>query len=94
VLLNFELQHEYKNLQNKVHAAQYQKQKSERDLQVVQKQIMESTEVENMLHQNVDTLQDDIEHLHKERSELEQLFTGLKIAIGDIFKSEGWLKRL
>jgi predicted RNase H-like nuclease (RuvC/YqgF family) len=67
-----ELQHDYKNLQNKVQTMQYQKQKLERDLQVIQRQIEESTDVKTMLHHNVDTLQDDIEHLHNERSELQR----------------------
>jgi hypothetical protein len=67
-----ELQHEYKNLQNKVQTMQYQKQKLERDLQVIQRQIAESTEVENMHQHNVDILQNDIERLYNERSELQQ----------------------
>jgi chromosome segregation ATPase len=66
-----ELQHDYKNLQNKVQTMQYQKQKLERDLQVIQRQIAESTEVESMLHQNIDTLQNDVEHLFNERSSLQ-----------------------
>jgi hypothetical protein len=52
-----ELQHEYKNLENKVQTMQYQKQKLERDLQVIQKQVTELTEVENMHQHNIDTLQ-------------------------------------
>ncbi|HEY6883430.1 MAG TPA: hypothetical protein VI278_05265 [Nitrososphaeraceae archaeon] len=73
-----ELQHEYKNLQNKVQTMQYQKQKLERDLQVIQRQIMESTEVENMHQHNVDTLQNDIEYLYNERSQLEQFVSRFK----------------
>jgi chromosome segregation ATPase len=73
-----ELQHDYKNLQNKVQTMQYQNQKLERDLQVIQRQIAELTEVENMHQQNVDTLQDDIEHLYNEKSELQQFVSRFK----------------
>jgi hypothetical protein len=34
--------------------------------------IAELTEVENMLHQNIDSLQNDVEHLFNERSSLQQ----------------------
>jgi hypothetical protein len=40
-----ELQSQYQNLQNKVQTMQYQKQKLERDLHIIQKQIIELTEV-------------------------------------------------
>jgi chorismate mutase len=73
-----ELQHEYKNLQNKVQTMQYQKQKLDRDLQVIQKQVIELTEVENMHQHNIDTLQNDIERLFNERSELQQFVSRFK----------------
>jgi hypothetical protein len=44
------------------------KQKLERDLQVIQKQVIELADVENMHQHNVDTLQNDIEHLYNENT--------------------------
>ena len=73
-----ELQHDYKNLQNKVQTMQYQKQKLEGDLQVIQRRIVELTEVGNMHQHNVDILQDDIEHLYNEKSELQQFVSRFK----------------
>jgi chromosome segregation ATPase len=57
---------------------QYQKQKLERDLQVIQRRIAELTEVEDMHQHNVDTLQNDIERLHNERSELQRFVSRFK----------------
>jgi chorismate mutase len=57
---------------------QYQKQKLERDLQVIQRQIAELADVENMHQHNVDTLQNDIEHLYNERSEMQQFVSRFK----------------
>lgn len=57
---------------------QYQKQKLERDLQVIQKQIVELTDVGSMHQHNIDTLQNDIEHLYNERSELQQFVSRFK----------------
>jgi hypothetical protein len=42
----------------------------QKELQARRRQIAELTEVENMHHQNVDTLQNDIDHLLNERSQL------------------------
>ena len=66
------LQRYCKSLQNQVHNLKYQIQKLESDLQVRKRQIAELTEVENMLHQNIDTLQNDIEHRYNESSQLQQ----------------------
>ena len=48
------------------------------DLQARRRQIAELTEVENMLHQNIDTLQNDIERLFNERSSLQQFVSRFK----------------
>jgi len=56
----------------------YQKQKLERDLQVIQKQVIELTEVENLHQHNIDTLQNDIDQLFNERSELQQFVSRFK----------------
>jgi len=66
------LQKHYQSLQNNNHVMRCQNQELERDLQVRRMQTAELTEVENMLHQNIDTLQNDIEHLYNERSQLQQ----------------------
>ena len=73
-----ELQHKYQNPQNKVQTMQYQKQKLERDLQVIQKQVIELTEVGSMHQHNIDTLQNDIDRLFDERSELQQFIFRFK----------------
>ena len=41
------LQNQYQNLQNKVQTVHYQKQKLERDLQVIQNRMIELTDIEN-----------------------------------------------
>jgi chorismate mutase len=58
--------------QNQVRDLKYQNLKLERDIQVRKRQIAELIEVENMHKHNVDSLQDDIEHLLSERSSLQQ----------------------
>ena len=50
----------------------YQNQELERDLQLRRRQIVELNEVENMHRYNIDTLQNDIDHLFNERSQLQQ----------------------
>jgi len=50
-----ELQNQYQNLQNKVQTVHYQKQKLERDLQVIQRQITELTDIEK-LHNRISML--------------------------------------
>ena len=42
------------------------------ELQVRKKQMLDLTDVENMLHHNVDTLQNDIDRLLNERRQLQQ----------------------
>src|SRR6187401_3590560 len=66
------LQRYCQNLQNQIQDLKYQSQKLERDLQVRKKQMLDLTEVENMHHQNVDTLQNDIDRLLNERRQLQQ----------------------
>jgi hypothetical protein len=73
---------------------QYQKQKLERDLQVIQKQVIELTEVESMHQHNIDTLQNDIDRLFDERSELQQFIFRFKGSNRRYFKSRGLLKKL
>ena len=67
-----ELQGQYQNLQNKVQTVRYQKQKFERDLQVIQRQITELTDIEKLHQQNFDTLTDKIYSLQNEMNKLEQ----------------------
>jgi hypothetical protein len=54
------LQRYWENIQDSNHNLKHQNQKLERELQLRKKQMLDLTEVESMLHQNVDTLQDDI----------------------------------
>lgn len=56
-----ELQKQYQNLQNMVLTVHCQKQKLERDSQVVQRQITELTETEAMYSSNCETLQKNID---------------------------------
>jgi hypothetical protein len=44
----------------------------ERDLQAIQRQIIELTDIEKLHRQNFDTLQNDIDHLYNEKCQLEQ----------------------
>ena len=50
----------------------YQKQKLERDLQVIQRQIIELTDIEKLHQQNFDALTDKIYSLQNEKNRLEQ----------------------
>jgi hypothetical protein len=50
----------------------YQNQKLERDLQAVQRQIVDLTETEVLYSSNCKTLQNEIEHLYDEKCQLEQ----------------------
>jgi len=61
------LQQYWENLQANNHNLKCQNQELEKDLQARRRHIAELTEVENMLHQNVDTLQNDIDRLFNER---------------------------
>jgi hypothetical protein len=67
-----ELQNQYQNLQNKVQTVHYQKQKLERGLQVIQRQITELTDIEKLHQQNFDALTDKIYILQNEKNKLEQ----------------------
>ena len=67
-----ELQNQYQNLQNKVQTMQYQKQKLERDLQVINTRLVELSDVEKMHQQNFDTLADNICNLQNQKHQLEQ----------------------
>jgi hypothetical protein len=44
----------------------------ERDLQAIQRQIIELIDIEKLHRQNFDTLQNDIDHLYNEKCRLEQ----------------------
>ena len=55
-----ELHAQYQTLQNKVQTEHYQKQKLERDLQVIQRQITELTDIDKLHKQNFDALTDKI----------------------------------
>jgi chorismate mutase len=72
------LQQYWENLQVNNHNLKYQNQKLEKDLQARKRDIVELTEVENMLHQNVDTLQNDIDYLFNERRQLQQFVSRFK----------------
>jgi chromosome segregation ATPase len=67
-----ELQGQYKNLQNEIQDMQYQKQELERELQVIDSQIIQLADVENMHQQNFDTLGDKICDLQDQKHRLEQ----------------------
>jgi chromosome segregation ATPase len=72
------LQQYWENLHNNNHNLKRQNQELEKELQARKRQIVELTEVENMLHQNVDTLQSDIDCLLNERSQLQQFVSTFK----------------
>ena len=66
-----ELQNQCQNLQNKVQTEHYQKQKLERDLQVIQRHITELTDIEKLHQQNFDALTNKIYCLQNEKNKLE-----------------------
>jgi nucleoid-associated protein YejK len=66
------LQRYWENLQANNHNLKCQNQELEKELQARKRQIAELTEVENMHRYNIDTLQNDIDHLFNERSQLQQ----------------------
>src|SRR5438477_6952091 len=72
------LQQYWENLQSNNHNLKCQNQELEKDLQARRRHIVELTEVESMLHQNVDTLQNDIHSLFNERSQLQQFVSRFK----------------
>jgi chromosome segregation ATPase len=72
------LQQYWENLQSNNHNLKCQNQELEKQLQARKRQIAELTEVESMLHQNIDTLQDDIDRLFNERRQLQQFVLRFK----------------
>jgi hypothetical protein len=83
-----ELEDQYQSLQNKVQTMHYQKQKLERDLQLIQRQITELTDIEKLHQQNFDALTDKIYSLKNEENKLEQFFSGSEIAIRSTLRSK------
>jgi hypothetical protein len=59
---------QYQRLQNKVQTEHFQKRNLERDLQVIQRQIIELTDIEKLHQQNFDALTDKIYGLQNERT--------------------------
>jgi hypothetical protein len=66
------LQQYWENIQANNLNLKRQNQELEKELQARRRDVAELTEVENMHHQNVDTLQNDIDRLLNERSRLQQ----------------------
>lgn len=79
-----DFQCEYQNLQNKVQTMQYQKQKLERDLQVIQRRIIQLADVEKLHEQNFDTLADNICDLQSQKHQLERFAFRFKKVIKSI----------
>jgi hypothetical protein len=72
------LQQYWENIQANNHNLKCQNQELEKELQARRRNIVELTEVENMLHQNVDTLQNDIHSLFNEKCQLQQFVSRFK----------------
>jgi chorismate mutase len=72
------LQRYWENIKANNHNLKRQNQELEKELQARKRQIAELTEVESMLHQNVDTLLNDIDHLLNERRQLQQFISRFK----------------
>jgi hypothetical protein len=66
------LQQYWENIQANNHNLKRQNQELEKELQARRRDIAELTEVENMHHQNIDTLQNDIDRLLNEWRQLQQ----------------------
>ena len=66
------LQKYWEYIQANNHNLKRQNQELEKELQARKRQIAELNELESMLHQNVDTLQNDIDRLFNERRQLQQ----------------------
>jgi DNA-binding CsgD family transcriptional regulator len=66
------LQQYWENIQANNHTLKCQNQELEKELQARRRDIAELTEVENMLHQNIDTLQNDVHSLFNEKCQLQQ----------------------
>jgi hypothetical protein len=84
------LQKYCQSLQNQVQDLKYQNHKLERDLQLRKMQIAELTDVENMHQHNIDSLQNDKSTSIMKGLNYSNLFPGLKIAMGSIFKPKVW----
>ena len=72
------LQQYWENLQANNHNLKCQNQELEKELQARRRNIVELTEVENMHHQNIDTLQNDIDRLFNEKCQLQQFVLRFK----------------
>jgi chorismate mutase len=72
------LQQYWENLRANNHNLKCQNQELEKEMQGRRRNIAELTEVENMHHQNVDTLQNDIDRLLNERRQLQQFVSRFK----------------
>jgi chorismate mutase len=72
------LQQYWENLRSNNHKLKCQNHELEKELQARKRQIVELTDVENMHHQNVDTLQNDIDRLFNERLQLQQFVSRFK----------------
>jgi chromosome segregation ATPase len=72
------LQQYWENHRANNHNLKCQNQELEKELQARRRDIAELTEVENMHHQNIDILQNDIHSLFNERSQLQQFVSRLK----------------
>jgi DNA-binding CsgD family transcriptional regulator len=80
------LQQYWENLRDNNHNLKRQNQELEKDLHARKREIVELTEVENMHHQNIDTLQNDIDHLLNERRQLQQYVSRFKNGDGKYLK--------
>ena len=83
------LQQYWENIQANNHNLKCQNQKLEKDLQARRRQIVELTEVEDMHHQNIDTLQSDLDHLFNERRQLQQFVSRFKNGNDKYLKIKG-----
>jgi hypothetical protein len=72
------LQQYWENLRDNNHNLKCQNQELERELQTRRRNIVELTEVENIHHHNIDTLQNDIDCLFNERRQLQQFVSRFK----------------
>jgi chorismate mutase len=72
------LQQYWENNQANNHNLKYQNQELEKELKARKRHIVELTEVERMLHQNIDTLQNEIHSLFNERRQLQQFVSRFK----------------
>ena len=83
------LQKYWENLQSNNHNLKCQNQELEKDLQIRKNQMLDLTDVENMLHQNVNTLQNDIDCLFNEGRQLQQFVCRFKNSDGRYLQIKG-----